>query len=163
MPMRITMKYSETIDIIGSMQFEKHDIVKIVESFDNYNLKEDTRFAKAHKRYKCKFSTRKPIRALFTLDFNNSDWFIKANLFTIHRYIGRVYGMSETIRDIILGGYNCKDCSPSCKGGVQFEYNCEAYNKCIGVNFNFQNLNSDEWVDVIELVKSEIKVRTNKE
>ena len=154
------MKYTETIDIIESMQFEKHDITKFVESFYNYNLKEDTRFAKAHKRYKGKFSTRKPIRALFTLDFNNSDWFIKANLFTIHRYIDRVYSMSENIRDIILGGYNCKDCSPNCKGGVQFEYNYEAYNKCIGVNFNFQNLNSDEWNDAIVLVKNEIEART---
>lgn len=156
------MKYLETIDIIESLQFEKNDIIRFVKSFNDYNLKEDTRYAKAHKRYKCKFSTRKPIRVLFTLDLDDSVWFSKVNLFSIHRYIEKVYSMSENIKDTIIGGYNCRNCSPNCKGGVQFEYNNKAYNKCIGLNFIFRNLNSDEWNDIIILVENEIQARTNK-
>jgi len=156
------MKYSEIISTIESIHFENNDIIKFVESFNAHNLKEEIRFAKAHKRYKCKFSTRKPIRALYTLDFNDSDWFIKVNLFTIHRYIDKVYNMSKNIQDIILSGYDCKDCSPNCKGGVKFKYNNVAYDKCIGVNFNFKNLSSNEWNDVIILAKKEIEARTNK-
>lgn len=157
--MRKFMKYKETISIIEAMQFNRDEVKKIINAFEEYNLKEETRYAKAHKRYKCKFSTRKPIRALFTLDFNDSDCFIKANLFTVHMYIEKVYGLSKNIQNVIIGGYNCRDCSPKCKGGVKFRFNNNDYNKCIGVNFNFADLSSDEWNEVVSLIKSEIEAR----
>jgi hypothetical protein len=115
----------------------------------------DIRYATAHRIWKCAFSKQKPKRVLFMLECNENRWYVKVNLFHIDQYRQVVESCSDEIRNRIKTAYDCKMCSPRCKGGAEFLLDNQKYKKCKGCCFYFSDMADNDWSCLQTLIRSE--------
>ena len=152
----ITMTPQEMIAILNDDSY-REIASSFVELGKAVECNSAIRYAKAHKKWKCVWSKRKPKRVLYTIECDEENWSIKANLFHIDQYKEIVESCSDQVLYRIRTGYDCKQCSSRCKGGTEFELHGISYTKCIGCCFYFKGMASIEWADVMKLLEYESK------
>ncbi|EKO1912030.1 hypothetical protein PZQ55_001062 [Clostridium botulinum] len=105
--------------------------------------------------YSVKYGVKKPKRALFTMEFTEDKFRVKANLyhFDMYRDIGKQ--CSDKIKESIKSTRNCTRCNPRCIQGSSFQLDGENYFTCIGSGHFFKNMAEKDWNVLKELLKQE--------
>lgn len=144
------------IEMIEILPIEQFELAKeFVNLGERLKCKFQVRFARAHKTWKCVMSRSKPSRVLFTIECTEAKWHIKACLWSIDTYREVLEKSSDTIKDIVKKAFNCKLCNIHCNGGACFTLDGLQYRKCLGCGFYFQNLNQDDWYQLLSLLEKE--------
>jgi hypothetical protein len=105
--------------------------------------------------YSVKYEVRKPKRALFTMEFTENRFRVKANLYHLDMYRTIAEQCSDKIKEAIKSTRTCTMCNPRCKHGAAFHLDGESYFTCIGSGHFFENMDQKDWLALKELLKQE--------
>jgi len=135
---------------------------KIVDEFISlavkYDLKHAVRYAPGRKTWKCVFTSKKPKRVIFTLETAPGKFNVKACLWEIGSYMPN--NLSKPLKQQLVNNcWNCGECegNSKCRKGIKFSLDGQAYYKCVGGAFTFENLDCNDFRIIIELIEKEIK------
>jgi len=122
---------------------------------NKHGLKNDVT-PRPKKAWKCVYTLTKTKRVIFTVFASPEELRIKANLFSIDKYLSG-YTLTDAIKGQLINNcWNCGECPGRCRRGVRFTLDGQPY-KCIGGAFTFINLDAADFRKIIELTERELK------